>query len=148
MLVSSGASRALPLGIVDKLESRIFEALSSSNASAQRSQPLQAHEDDEDLVPKREVLNICLSAPNPTVSHVDKSSARIEWVDLQRPASLPGTCTIAYELELKQVSAACNHSTTSIVNDRAADVTQNVIGRRGARHAIQGDVQAARRERV
>lgn len=107
MLVSSGAARALPLGIVDKLESRMFEvALSSSSASAQRSQPQQAREEDEDL-PKREVLDICLSVPNPTISRVDKSSARIEWVDVQRPASLPSTCNVAYELELKQVSTAC-----------------------------------------
>ena len=105
MLVQSGGHpHAVPLGVVDKLETRMFESTGTSampcrSAEAKGSVVL---EDPAPAPPAREVLSFSLKANKPDAMEVSSSSALLEWTDLELPSAL-SNASISYDVEVHQV---------------------------------------------
>ena len=114
MLVQSGHPHAMPLGIVDKLEARIFDSPGASSPSTghHRTGSSLSGEDPcpvssttpASAPPSREVQSFSLHASKPVVQDVATHGARLDWGDLELPAVL-ANASVSYEVELSEVSA-------------------------------------------
>ena len=103
MLVQSGHPHVVPLGLVDKLDGRIFDSASTSSVPLRSAESKEAVEKDlEQKPPAREVISFSLKANKPSVKDVTTSCAVLQWEDLELPSALSNAC-VSYEVEMHQV---------------------------------------------